>query len=334
MPIFPTQYSTLSSKALNEYLQLRYDLGDTQCRLLIRNVSDTYILENTVTKYIFKIYRDSHRKVGEIKGEVELLTLLYKQGAKVSHPLPDNQGDYLQRFECAEGIRYGVLFTWAEGRVIYDLNEQQLDIVGKEMAVVHNISSTVQLNHYRKQYTIESTITSPLKSIEPAFKDLANEFAYLQTTGNAVSKRLQKFVQQEFSYGYCHYDFLPKNFHITADNQVTFFDFDFAGEGLLANDIASFFIHYFLEVNYGKISVEAARSSLQTFVESYRKIRQLSDDELKAIPDLGFAFWLFYLGFQYENYDDWSNAFFSPKFIADRVSIIKKWMETSPLLLP
>jgi Ser/Thr protein kinase RdoA (MazF antagonist) len=334
MPIFLTQYSTLSAKALNEYLEQCYELHDTQCRLLIKNVSDTYVLENAEVKYIFKIYRDSHRKVEEIKGEVELLTLLHERGAKVSYPLPDKQGDYLQSFQCAEGVRYGVLFTWAKGMVVYDLNDQQLDIIGKEMAAVHNITSDVQLNQYRKQYTIESTITSPLKTIKPAFKDLANEYAYLQTTGNIVIKRLQKIAEQEFSYGYCHYDFLPKNFHISGDNEVTFFDFDFAGEGLLANDITSFFIHYFLDINYGKISVDAARSSLQTFVEAYRKMRPLSNDELKAIPDLGFAFWVFYLGFQYENYDDWSNAFFGPKFIADRVSLIKKWMETAHLLLP
>lgn len=37
------------------------------CRLLIHNVSDTYLLENCDEKYVFKLYKDSHRKLDEIK---------------------------------------------------------------------------------------------------------------------------------------------------------------------------------------------------------------------------------------------------------------------------
>ncbi|HEY0054562.1 MAG TPA: hypothetical protein VGB63_04325 [Pedobacter sp.] len=76
MEIFPAQYSTLSSVALNIKLHEVYNLEGMHCRLLLRNVSDTYILENESFKYIFKIYRDAHRKLEEIKGEVELLIKL------------------------------------------------------------------------------------------------------------------------------------------------------------------------------------------------------------------------------------------------------------------
>src|ERR1700760_4855976 len=100
--IFPTQYSTLSSKALNTFISERYGLGETNCRLLIRNVSDTYIIESATDKYILKIYRDAHRKLDEIKGEAELLTVLADRGAKVSYPLTDLSGDKIQSFNAAE----------------------------------------------------------------------------------------------------------------------------------------------------------------------------------------------------------------------------------------
>jgi Ser/Thr protein kinase RdoA (MazF antagonist) len=334
MPIFPTQYSTLSSKALNGYLQQRYKLTDTQCRLLIKNVSDTYVLEDNTSKYIFKIYRDAHRKLEEIKGEVELLTILQQGGAKISHPIKDLHGEVLQQFEAAEGIRYGVLFTWAHGQVVYNMTEEQLTVLGKEMALIHNISSSIKLNYFRKSYTAESTIVQPLKTIEPAFAGLHEEYNYLKTTAWAVTQKLEQYSKSNFSYGYCHYDFLPKNFHFAEGDQITFFDFDFAGQGLLANDITSLLIHYFLEVNYGKISVEEGRLAFKTFVNGYLKVRPLANEEIQAIPNLGFAFWVFYLGFQYENFDDWSNAFFGPKFLKDRVALIKKWMEISGSLLP
>lgn len=334
MPVFPTQYSTLSAIALNEHLQKRYNLNHTQCKLLIRNVSDTYVLENTSSKYIFKIYRDAHRKIDEIKGEVELLLLLHEQGAKVSYPIADRDGQTLQQFEAAEGIRYGVLFTWAQGEVVYAMTNEQLNLLGKEMALVHNISSNIKLNYYRKPYTAETTILQPLKTFEPAFAELLEDYSYLKTTGEAVIKRMNNYRPVDFSYGYCHYDFLPKNFHFLEEENITFFDFDFAGEGLLANDITSFLIHYFLEVTYGKITFEEGSLAFKTFLDSYRTIRNVTKEEIQAIPDLGFAFWVFYLNFQYENYDDWSNAFFGPKFIKDRIALIKKWMEIAGKFLP
>ena len=334
MPIFPTQYSTLCATALNEHIQRRYNLNNTRCKLLIRNVSDTYVLESDSDQYVFKIYRNAHRKVDEIKGEVELLTLLHQGGARVSYPVKDIDGQALQQFEAAEGIRYGVLFTWAPGKVVYAMNNKQLNLLGREMALIHNISSTVKLKYFRKPYTAETTIVQPLKILEPAFAELRAEYEYLKVTGKAVVQRLEQYNQANFSHGYCHYDFLPKNFHFSGDDNITFFDFDFAGEGFLANDITSFLIHYFLEITYGKISPEEGRLAFAAFLNSYRKVRPLSKEEIQAIPDLGFAFWVFYLGFQYENFDDWSNAFFGPKFIKDRVALIKKWMGISSSLLP
>jgi len=326
MNIFPAQYSTLSSAALKDSLEKSYLFKGMTCRLLIRNVSDTYILENSSSKYIFKIYRDAHRKLEEIKGEVELLNILARKGAKVSYPIKDRNGEQIQMFNAAEGIRYGVLFTYARGRVVNDMNAEQLDTLGREMAVIHNITSAIDLKYHRKGYSIDTTITQPLKTIKPAFNELEPEYAYLINTADKVIAKLGQFNLSGFSYGYCHYDFLPKNFHFSEDGDITFFDFDFAGKGYLANDITTFYIHYFLEVNFNKITQGGADNAFNVFLESYRKVRPLADDEIKAIPYLGFAFWVFYLGFQYENFDDWSNIFFGNKFLKDRVALIKKWM--------
>jgi Ser/Thr protein kinase RdoA (MazF antagonist) len=326
MDIFPTQYSTLSSKALNVKLQEIYGLKETKCRLLIRNVSDTYVIENTSAKYIFKIYRDAHRKLEEIRGEVELLDILKERGAKISYPIADINGGQIQAFKAAEGLRYGVLFSWAAGSPIYQLSDDNLVTIGKEMAAIHNITSDIKLKHQRETYTIDTAILRPLEIIEPAFAELQEEYAYLKDTSSNVVAHLQQTDISAFSYGYCHFDFLPKNFHFDENGIITFFDFDFAGEGLLAYDITSFYIHYFLEVTYGKITQAEADKAFNIFLKSYREVRPLSDQEIHAIPYLGFAFWVFYLGFQYENYDDWSNLFFGPKFIKDRVALIQKWM--------
>lgn len=40
----------------------------------------------------------------------------------------------------------------------------------------------------------------------------------------------------------------------------------------------------------------------------------------------GFGFWVFYLGFQYENYDDWSSVFFNTRYLKERGGVLKKWI--------
>jgi len=327
MDIFPTQYSTLSSIALNEFLSERYGFRDTSCRLLMRNVSDTYLLEDRTEKYIFKIYRDAHRKLDEIKGEAELLTILADKGASVSYPIKDIRGDIIQAFNAAEGTRYGVLFTYARGKVVNAMNNEQLGILGREMAVIHNITANIELSYRRIVFNQDTTITEPIKIIKSVFDELPDEYTYLTDTAKDVIEKLDTFDYSNFSYGYCHYDFLPKNFHFDGDDNITFFDFDFAGKGYLANDITVLYIHFFLEASSGKMTREEADSAFAVFVENYRKVRPLHYDELKAIPYLGFAFWVFYLGFQYDNFDDWSSIFFGSKFLMDRVALIKRWME-------
>lgn len=327
MNIFPAQYSTLSSSALNGFLADRYGFENTSCRLLIRNVSDTYVLESLTNKYIFRIYRDAHRKFGEIKAEVELLTVLAGKGTRVSYPVADTSGNMIQAFNAAEGTRHGVLFTYASGRVVYDMSDNQLAVLGREMAAIHNITSTIELGHRRIVFDLDTTINKPLKALKLAFTDLPDEYRYLQDRAKTVIETLNAFDLKQFSYGYCHYDFLPKNFHFDEHDQVTFFDFDFAGKGYLANDITSFYVHYFLEVAHGRITRDGADRSFGVFVDHYRTVRPLQDEELKAMPYLGFAFWVFYLGFAHDNFDDWSSLFFGPKFLKERVALIKRWMD-------
>jgi Ser/Thr protein kinase RdoA (MazF antagonist) len=326
MEIFPTQYSTLSTSALKDSIVKNYGLNDLIGKFLLHGVSDTYLLENPTDKYIFKVYRSAHRNLDEIKGEVELLTILKEQSAKVAYPIHDLTGEQIQAFQAAEGIRHGVLFSFAKGKNVYDFTDEQLRIIGREMAFNHNITSRIQLSYERKPYNVETTLRRPLRLIEPWFADDAEGYAYLTDMAERVIQKLGTFDTTRFSYGYCHYDYLPKNFHFDG-NQLTLFDFDFAGQGFLANDLASFLVHLFFHTATGKITKEEGDRQFAVFIDGYREVRALSDEEIGSVPFLGIMFWIFYLGFQYENFDDWSNVFVGPKYLKDRVGIIKRFSE-------
>lgn len=325
--IFPTQYSTVSTKALEQFLNQQYGFEGMSCRLLIRNVSDTYLLEGESERYIFKIYRNTHRKLDEIEAEVKILHLLKQEGAKVAFPIFDTEGNDIQLFKVAEGNRYGVLFSYAKGKPVYDLNESQLIVLGREMALNHTIVSKISLDFSREIYDIDSTLTKPLEIIKPAFKDLPEDYEYLKSTAFQVVAKMKSFDSQNFSYGYCHYDYLPKNFHYDEHDNITFFDFDFMGKGFLVNDLMTFFVHCFLHVHHKATSQEQADKDFEIFIKAYRKNRAISDEELKAIPYLGFMFWMYYFKYHFEHFEDWSNYFFTPRFIKERVALIKKWVD-------
>lgn len=327
MNIFPTQYSVLSAKALKNHLSEQYGLAITNCQLIIHNVSDTYLVETASDKYIFKIYRDAHRSHDNIMGEMQLLTYYHENGASVSYPVKNLSGQWLQTFNAAEGIRYGALFTYAKGKNVYIMSDKQLQLVGTEMAKLHLLSSSVTLDYPRKEFTIESMFTGPIQTIKPAFEGIEKGYDYLVEIADLAVNEITRLDQSNFGYGYCHYDFLPKNFHFEGEEKLTFFDFDFAGKGYLINDITTFYIHFFLDVYYGKLTREEADRSFNVFLTAYRQVKPVSEDEIKAIRYFGLGFWLFYFGFHQENFDDWSNIFYTPTFIKGRIELIKKWME-------
>jgi Ser/Thr protein kinase RdoA (MazF antagonist) len=79
--------------------------------------------------------------------------------------------------------------------------------------------------------------------------------------------------------------------------------------------------------------VADAKRAFEIVVNAYRKVRPLSNEEIQAIPSLGVMFWIFYLGFQYTNFDDWSKFFFGPRYLKDRVKTIQRYIEIIPYIL-
>jgi Ser/Thr protein kinase RdoA (MazF antagonist) len=206
-----------------------------------------------------------------------------------------------------------------------DLSDAQLRTLGREMAHLHNLTAGLTLQHPRPGYDLDTTLRQPLRSLAPAFRDYPEGYAELQHIVAQTIAKMENFDTPAFSYGYCHYDFLPKNFHFDDAGQVTFFDFDFAGPGYLANDVMTFFVHYFLHRLLQGVTEDAATREFAVFVAGYREVRLLADAELAAIPYLGVGFWLFYFAFAYRHFDDWSNTFFGPRYLRERVGWIKKW---------
>ncbi len=329
MQTFPAQYSILSASALKTLVEQLYGFELSTCKLLLHGVSDVYVLQTTTaTKYILKIYRSAHRSAEEVNGEIELLNLLHQSGCKIAPPIPDKQGGWVQAINASEGLRLGVVFTFAPGKATHELTDTHLLAIGREMAAIHNATAGISLQYTRKPYNTFTTVARPLQVLQQCFADYDKntEYQWLADAAQQVVAQLQALDTGNFREGHCHYDYFSKNFFFDGEGDITIFDFDFAGKGFLVNDLASLHVYLFFRSMH-KISADDIEVVFEKVITAYRQVRPLSDQELGAIPALGFNLLLFYLCFQYENFDDWSNAFFGPNYLTDRIGLMKKYKE-------
>lgn len=268
----------------------------TDCRLLVRGVGDTYLLTTATDKFVLRIYRSSHRNLQQIQAEVAWLLTLHGANVPVSYPVIDKAGNAIQAINAVEGTRHAVLFTYAHGKVVRQMSVTQLQVLGREMARMHQVSSAIKPDGSRWDFNFDTTIYQPLEMIKPNFADIPEDYQWLQETGDKAVKVLKELSASGFASGYCHFDFLPKNFHFDGD-AITFFDFDFMGYGWLINDISTFHQHLCLDVYTGRCTQADADKVYAVFLDAYQQQRPLSEQEKAAVPYLGLGFWLFYMGF-------------------------------------
>lgn len=324
-PIFPTLYSTLSPAALATHISQQYTFGPVQCKFIVRGVGDTYLVTTADKQFILRIYRPTHRSLVQIRAEVELLTALHAAQVSVSYPLADKDGHYIQSLPAAEGTRHAVLFTYAQGRSHNVLSEVQLGNFGREMARFHNISSQIQLSNDRWIFDLETTLFQPLAAVKDYFGEDPATYEWLLQSAEKVKAFLRQLDTSRFSNGYCHFDFLPKNFHFDAQDNITFFDFDFFGKGWLANDLMTFHQQLLIDAHLGRLTAEQREKTWSLFTDAYRSERALSEEELAAIPYLGLGFWVFYMGFHATH--DQFYPFMQSHMLQGRFALVRKLLE-------
>ena len=321
MTIFPTRYSTLSAAALGAFIEQQYGISSVQCRYKLRGVSDTYHVQSGDEEFILKIFRPMHRSGEELLGEIALLEYLLQNDIQVAAPVKDLTGNTLQSFQAIEGLRHGILYRFAPGAPIIEQNDEQIIQSARYLANLHLKTENLELPYNRQEYTLESMLHAPLRVIRSAYEyfNLMELYSRLESTAVQQLEALHQLNCSTFSTGYCHYDFMPKNWHHDQKGAITLFDFDFAGKGWLVNDIASYAVYLTLLTP----STPEVQRRCQLFTDEYTKTRPLQPGELKALPALGFLFILFYLKYQYENFEDHTNVYFGQRFLCERIKQIQ-----------
>lgn len=321
MKTFPVIASTLSQTELGEFINEKYLLENHfDCKLFRTGVNHTYFLSNVNTKYVVRVYCHNWRTKAEIQEELDLLNSLKKYNLSVSTPIPDKNGNLIQEILAPEGLRYVVLFTFAEGEKMRFMTNETCFAVGSMMAKIHNVTATKKIN--RINYNSDVLLYKAYEKLNLFFSENLDEMIYLKQISSKIAKRFEKIHLSEDQKGIVHLDIWYDNLSVNKENEITIFDFDNCGNGSLILDIGYFCKQlFFIETDKNEYETK-----VESFINGYKKERNLSEKELYLIPEAGASIFIFYLGVQAQRFD-WSNIFLTENYLKMFVGRIKNWLD-------
>lgn len=321
MTQFPVTTSTLSATALGQFVTEQYNLSENcTCQLFRTGINHTYFIADNETKYVLRVYFYEWRSKSQIEEEIKLLLLLKENNISISFPIADKKGEFIQDINAPEGMRHAVLFSFAEGEKIRFMDAATCFAIGSLMAKIHTVTANKSIK--RINYDVETLVQLPYVYAKSHFSESITEMQFVKKQSEKISKTFEKIDFTKVTKGIVHLDIWYDNMNVTDQNEVTIFDFDFCGNGLLIFDVA-YFCKQLLHIEANKDDYEL---KVESFLNGYQNIRTLSKEEIKMIPDAGAAIWIFYLGVQSQRFD-WSNIFLTENYLKMFIGRMKSWIE-------
>jgi Ser/Thr protein kinase RdoA (MazF antagonist) len=317
MQLFPVEYSSLSATALLNFIVHQYKLeAEASILFLKRGFNDTYQITSGNKKFILRVYKYKWRRLADIETELQLLLHLSNNGISVSIPLTDIKKEYIQHFHAPEGLRYAVLFSYAEGKQIKKITVEQAYLLGVETGSIHLLTQNKQMGVTAQDYNIADQFCHTIQVLQPVLIHHQPQCEYLVQLKRQFIARFENIQEGELTKGICHGDLQSENFHITEKNKFTFFDFDFFGTGYLIYDIG-----VFMWYDHKNKPPEIMTS----FLKGYESRRKLSSTEHQLIPWFSTLRAVFQMTLYCSISDGKQLPVWPPQQVADFINKIERW---------
>jgi Ser/Thr protein kinase RdoA (MazF antagonist) len=283
LSFFPITYSLLATDALLLHIKDHYEIHEPdKLQYFLRGMNDTYILETALEKYIFRVYRADRRSKSDIDFELELLNDLQDKGINVSIPIPRKDGIMINEFLVPEGVKYGVMFSFAEGneKSIHAVEDSYL--FGQAVAQIHKATDNFKSEHVRGMLDFEHLIEKPLHTIKLHMDHRQEDYQFLYDLVMQLKAQIEAHLEAGLDWGICHGDLHGNtNVAFTDEGKLTHYDFDICGYGWRAYDIAEFRLAREIHSGHSKDEVEQLWAA---FLNGYKSMRNLSDNDISAVP--------------------------------------------------
>jgi len=319
---FPTINSTLSPDRLSQLIQEKYGLTDdnTECRIFRLAMNHLYIVHNGENKYVFRVYTHEWRTELEIQEELRLLNHLKEADRQVAFPIADQSNNFIQKIEAPEGTRFGVLFSYAKGIKTAKFSPETSFLIGQALAKVHQSTENVEL--MRMSYNAQNLLKNPVVRTKNFYSKNTTEIEFLESLSDFLTLKLENADQQNMRYGTVHLDVWFDNLHIDNEEEITFFDFDFCGNGYLCFDISYFLFQLFIT----HLNEEEYEAKADRFIKGYETVAKINDEEKKFLPYACLAIMNYYISVQCDRFEYWTNIFLNEDHLKRMVDNLKRWI--------
>ncbi len=318
---FPTINSTLSPNELGKLIQQKYGLSDkTQCSIFRLAMNHLYLVHDDEKKYVFRVYTCNWRTKLEIEEELRLLLHLKETNRQVAYPIADKSYEYIQEIEAPEGKRFGVLFSYAKGVKTAKFLPQTSFLIGQALAKVHQ--STQNFDLTRISYNSQNLLANSVLRTKKIFNKTSNEIEFLEKLSTFLTLKIDNIDENKMRHGSVHLDVWFDNLHIDDEKDITFFDFDFCGNGYLCYDI-SYFLFQLLATN---LNEEEYQAKADSFLKGYETVTEISNEEKKFLPFACLAIMTYYISIQCDRFEYWTNIFLNEDHLKRMVGNLKRWI--------
>lgn len=318
---FPTINSTLSPNELGKVIRQNYELSDkTECSIFRLAMNHLYVVHDAEKKYVFRVYTFNWRTKLEIEEELRLLLHLKETNRQVAYPIADKSNEYIQEIEAPEGKRFGVLFSYAKGVKTAKFSHQTSFLIGQALAKVHQSTENFELK--RISYNTQNLLTQSILRTKKFFKKTNDEIDFLEKLSAFLALKMDNIDEKEMRYGSVHLDVWFDNLHIDDEKEITFFDFDFCGNGYLCFDV-SYFLFQLLATNLNEAEYQEKADS---FLKGYETVTEISNEEKKFLPFACLAIMVYYISIQCDRFEYWTNIFLNEDHLKRMVGNLKRWI--------
>jgi Ser/Thr protein kinase RdoA (MazF antagonist) len=283
--------SFVDTNALAELIAAEYNFGGpVSCKLfskMLRTQDNDHYMVTTSRgdKFVARIYqlgKRLERQESDYLYELDWLNFLEKEGMPVSYPITRKDGRFLGSIQAPEGRRYYAIFTYAQGAPMDIHNPDELYTFGREMARIHTTSNNYTQSYDRRKLDLEFLVDKPVERMKRYWdaEEHADDLDLLLISAQEAKEQILALIANEHntpgSWGPIGGDFHSSSVFFDAQEQPTFFNFDWCGYGWRSYDIAAFLHNTNLIHQHNEELAEA-------LFAGYYSIRPLSENEHEAI---------------------------------------------------
>lgn len=319
--------STPTASSIAALVQARYDFGKVvDSEFLRRSFNQVYrIAFDSGRRVVARLCAERPRGGPNALFEAAALAHWAQAGCAVSRCLPTASGEVFVQVALPEGLRELILFEHLDGEFTGDAPED-IAAFAHGLAALHLAGETYHGPESAYQLDLDHLLLKPLQTLLRA----STMTAQLRSEFEALGRKMHDDISAmgELTRVLCHGDahggnnFVVKN--AQGGHEAVFFDFDEAGPGYLAYELAVYPWGFYPRAADGVLS-DKAKAQWLRFISAYREKVMVAEADLAAIARFMAVRQIWLLGEHAGRAPIWGSQSIPSDYLRRQVAMLRHW---------